>query len=99
MSDSNGLFQVLLAPRVTEKLTLCQKQSNQVIFKVAFNANKLQIKSAVEKMFHVDVLAVQTAHVRGKRKRLGKIMGQRKNWKKAFVRLKKGQSIDFFENS
>lgn len=99
MSDFNGLFQVLLAPRVTEKATLCQGQANQVIFKVALGSNKLQIKAAVEKMFDVDVLAVQTAHVRGKQKRLGKITGQRKDWKKAIVRLKEGQSIDFFENS
>lgn len=99
MSDFNGLFQVLLAPRVTEKSTFCQGQGNQVVFKVALDSNKLQIRAAVEKMFDVNVLAVQTSHVRGKKKRLGKIMGQRKDWKKAIVRLKEGQSIDFFEST
>ena len=99
MSDFNGLTQVLLAPRVTEKTTLCQSQGNQIIFKVALGANKIQIKAAVEKMFNVNVMAVQTSHVQGKKKRFGKVMGQRKEWKKAVVRLKEGQTIDFFENS
>lgn len=99
MSDSNGLFQVLMAPRVTEKATFCQAQGNQVVFKVIPSCNKFQIKAAVEKLFNVDVLAVQTSHVKGKQKRSGKMMGQRKSWKKAVVRLKEGQSIDFYENS
>lgn len=99
MSDFGGLFQVLLAPCVTEKATLCMGSANQVIFKVALGSNKLQIKAAVEKMFGVEVLSVRTAHVNGKQKRLGKITGQRRDWKKAFVRLQAGQSIDFFENS
>lgn len=99
MSDFDGLFQVLVAPRVTEKSTFCRSQGNQVVFKVALGANKMQIKAAVEKMFKVGVLAVQTAHVRGKKKRSGRTFGQRKNWKKAVVRLEEGQSIDFFGNS
>lgn len=97
MSDSTELFQVLRAPRVTEKSTFCLEQGNQVVFRVAPNSNKFQIKAAVEKMFKVDVLAVQTANTKGKKKRAGKAMGQRKDWKKAVVRLKEGQSIDFFE--
>ena len=99
MKDSNGLFQILLAPRVTEKSTLCLEQGNQMVFKVIPSANKSQIKAAVEKMFDVDVLAVQTARVQGKRKRFGRVIGQQKSWKKAVVRLKEGQSIDFFDES
>ena len=99
MSDLGGLFQVLHSPWVTEKATFCLGQGNQVIFKVAPTANKWQIKAAVEKMFKVDVLAVQTVSMQGKQKRVGKVAGQRKDWKKAIVRLKVGQSIDFFEKS
>lgn len=99
MSDSTELFKILKAPRVTEKSTLCLGTGNQVVFSVAPDANKLQIKAAVEKMFKVNVLAVQTARVKGKEKRFGRVMGRRKDWKKAVVRLKEGQSIDFFEAS
>lgn len=99
MSDSNTLYQILTAPRVTEKSTLCQEIGNQVVFKVALTSNKRQIKAAVEKMFKVTVVSVQTSNVRGKVKRFGKTMGKRKDWKKAVVRLNEGQSIDFFENA
>lgn len=97
MSDSNTLYQILTAPRVTEKATLCQEVGNQVVFKVAPGSNKRQIKAAVEKMFKVSVVAVQTSNVRGKEKRFGKNMGKRSDWKKAVVRLEEGQTIDFFE--
>ncbi len=99
MSDLGRLFQVLYSPWVTEKATFCQGQGNQVTFKVSPDANKRQIKAAVEKMFKVDVLAVQTVSMQGKQKRVGKVAGQRKDWKKAIVRLKAGQTIDFFEKS
>ncbi|MBF0095872.1 MAG: 50S ribosomal protein L23 [Magnetococcales bacterium] len=99
MSDLGGLFQVLQSPWVTEKATFCQGQGNQVIFKVAPTANKWQIKAAVEKMFKVDVVDVQTMNRKGKQKRQGRTVGQRKDWKKAIVRLQAGQTIDFFEKS
>ncbi|MBF0399587.1 MAG: 50S ribosomal protein L23 [Magnetococcales bacterium] len=99
MNNLGGLFQVLYSPWVTEKATLCMSQGNQVIFKVDPNANKRQIKAAVEKMFQVDVLAVQTVSMQGKQKRVGRVAGQRKDWKKAIVRLKSGQSIDFYEKA
>ncbi|MEO5341204.1 MAG: 50S ribosomal protein L23 [Magnetococcus sp. MYC-9] len=99
MNDLGGLFQVLYSPWVTEKATFCQEQGNQVVFKVAPGANKRQIRAAVEKMFKVDVLAVQTVSMQGKQKRVGRVTGQRQDWKKAIVRLKEGQTIDFFEKS
>lgn len=99
MSNFDDISQVLLAPRVTEKSTLCQIAGNQVVFRVALGSNKRQVRAAVEKMFSVNVEAVQTARVQGKRKRFGKVAGRRKDWKKAVVRLKEGQTIDFFENS
>lgn len=85
---------VLLAPHVTEKATLVGDGSNQFVFKVASNANKSEIKSAVETMFNVEVDTVSTLNVKGKIKRFGSSMGKRKNWKKAYVRLKPGQEID-----
>lgn len=95
MSDQTTLFKVLQTPRITEKGTLCLESGNQVVFKVAGWANKLQIKAAVEKLFKVTVLSVQTLNVKGKNKRFGKIDGHRKDWKKAMVRLEAGQTIDF----
>jgi len=99
MNDSNALFQILIAPRVTEKGTMCQERGNQVLFKVARWANKPQIKAAVEKMFDVQVVSVQTMHVHGKKKQVGRLKGRRQDWKKAVVRLEDGQSIDFFANT
>lgn len=99
MSDPYTLFQVLDVPRVTEKSTMCQEQANQMIFKVATWANKTQIKAAVEKLFSVKVVAIQTMKVIGKTKRVGRTQGQRNNWKKAIVRLEQGQTIDFYAKS
>ncbi|MBF0179486.1 MAG: 50S ribosomal protein L23 [Magnetococcales bacterium] len=99
MSDAYTLFQVLDIPRVTEKATMCQGDANQMIFRVATWANKPQIKAAVEKLFNVQVLAVQTMNVMGKSKRVGRFQGQRNSWKKAIVRLAEGQTIDFYAKS
>lgn len=98
MSDPYTLYTILDVPRITEKTTLCQEKGNQVTFKVGKNANKAQIKAAVEKMFDVKVLAVQTVNVKGKIKRFGRTIGRRKDWKKAIVRLQEGQTVDFFEH-
>ncbi|MBF0424701.1 MAG: 50S ribosomal protein L23 [Magnetococcales bacterium] len=97
MSDALTLFEVLRAPVVTEKSTMVMAKGNQVVFKVAAWANKPQIKAAVEAMFKVKVLGVQTSNMGGKEKRFGKTVGRRNDWKKAVVRLAEGQSIDFFE--
>ena len=94
MSDLT-LYNVLLAPHITEKATLALEQANQVAFRIAPWANKSQVKAAVEKMFKVTVLDVKTFNVKGKEKRFGQTMGRRKDWKKALVRLPEGQSIDF----
>lgn len=96
MSDRYSLYDVLSAPKVTEKSTLCNEKGNQVIFKVAKTANKRQVKAAVEKLFNVEVVSVQTLNVKGKSKRFGQTLGRRNDWKKAIVRLKEGQTIDFF---
>ncbi|HZP93167.1 MAG TPA: 50S ribosomal protein L23 [Burkholderiales bacterium] len=89
------LMQVLLAPVVSEKSTFVADKNAQVIFRVAPNATKPEIKAAVELMFKVQVERVQVANVRGKEKRFGRFIGRRNNWKKAFVCLKPGQEINF----
>jgi len=93
--NQQRLATILQLPHVTEKSTLVGEKSNQYVFKVLSNANKKEIKAAVEKMFTVEVLNVQTLNVKGKQKRFGAGIGKRKNWKKAYVRLKSGHEIDF----
>lgn len=89
------LLQVLVAPHVSEKSTNVAEAHNQVVFKVLPDARKDEIKAAVETLFKVDVRGVQTANVKGKQKRFGRMPGRRKNWKKAYVKLAPGQEIDF----
>lgn len=87
------MYQTILAPVVTEKATM-NTERNQVTFKVATDATKPEIKAAVEGLFGVKVLAVNTIVVKGKSKRFRGRPGQRSDWKKAMVRLAEGQSID-----
>jgi large subunit ribosomal protein L23 len=91
------LLQVLLAPQVSEKATYVADKHEQVIFRVATDATKPEIKAAVELLFKVEVESVQTLNVKGKVKRFGKSTGQRKGWKKAFVSLMPGQELNFVE--
>ncbi|MCK9189714.1 50S ribosomal protein L23 [Acidithiobacillus sp.] len=88
-------YLVLLAPIISEKSTMVQQQANQFVFKVARDSTKLEIKSAVEKLFEVQVLSVQTCNYTGKEKRMGSHIGRRSSWKKAYVRLAEGSSIDY----
>ena len=87
------MYQTILSPIVTEKATALTERS-QVVFKVALEATKPEIKAAVEGLFNVKVLAVNTLVVKGKKKRFRGREGQRSDWKKAMVRLAEGQSID-----
>ncbi|OYD52565.1 50S ribosomal protein L23 [Thauera propionica] len=89
------LLQVLLAPQISEKATFVADKNEQVVFKVAADATKPEVKAAVEALFKVEVKSVQVLNVKGKTKRFGKTMGRRKDWKKAFVCLKPGQEINF----
>lgn len=89
------LLQVLLAPQISEKATLIADKNEQVVFRVASDATKPEVKAAVELLFKVEVKAVQVANVKGKQKRFGKVFGRRKDWKKAYVSLKPGQEINF----
>lgn len=93
----NDFRQVLKSPIVTEKTTVLKESDNVVSFVVARNANKVEIKKAVEDVLKVKVENVRTINVAGKVKRTGQTMGKRSNWKKAYVSLKEGEMIDLFE--
>lgn len=89
------LAAVLQAPVVSEKSTVAAETNKRFVFKVQKQATKKQIKDAVEKMFSVEVAAVQVLNVKGKQKRFGRTIGKRSDWKKAYVKLKPGQDIEF----
>jgi large subunit ribosomal protein L23 len=92
-----NIYSVIIKPHVTEKTSLGSDSSNTVAIVVDKEANKIEIKQAVENLFKVKVADVRTVTVAGKVKRSGKTYGKRSNWKKAYVTLQEGQSIDFFE--
>ncbi len=89
------LSNVVRAPVVSEKSTVLADTENRFVFKVQKAATKKQIKNAVENLFDVEVESVQVLNVIGKKKRFGKIMGKRVDWKKAYVKLKPGHDIEF----
>lgn len=93
--NEERIYQIILQPVVSEKTTAAADKHRQIAFRVLPDANKREIKEAVEKIFEVEVLNVQVANVRGKIKRFGRTPGKRKNWKKAYVRLQQGHDIDF----
>ena len=82
---------------ITEKGTVMRETQNQYFFEVARDANKIEIKRAVEAVFHVKVDSVQTMQMRGKEQRRGRYVGRRSDWKKAIVKLKPDQKIELFE--
>jgi len=90
-------YAIVLRPLITEKSTIARDELNQVAFRVKRDANKIEIKRAVEELFDVEVLRVNTSIVHGKLKRRGRRVGQMPNWKKAVVTLAEGSSIDFYE--
>lgn len=92
------LHRVITSPLITEKGTLVNEQGNQFVFKVRPEANKVEIRHAVETLFKVKVDKVRTINYLGKYRRVGKSIGQRPCWKKAYVTLAAGQRIDFFES-
>lgn len=94
MSDER-LYKIILAPVVSEKTTRVAELSNQVVFKVIKDANKQEVRAAVEKMFDVEVEQVRILNVKGKTKRTRFGIGRRNDWKKAYVSLAEGQEIDF----
>ena len=90
--------QIIRRPLVTEKSTMMREAGDNIIaFEVDTKANKIQVKTAVEELFKVKVVKVRTANVLGKTRRVGRSLGNRSDWKKAYVTLGEGQRIDFFE--
>lgn len=94
MSDYR-LMDVLDAPIISEKSTIAAEKQNRFVFKVKKQATKVQVKKAVEALFNVKVDSVQVLNVNGKKKRFGRTLGQRSDWKKAYVKLKPGYDINF----
>ena len=92
------LLLVLDSPLITEKGTFVNEVGNQFVFRVRSEANKSEIRRAVEQFFKVKVEKVRTINYLGKHRRVGKWMGKRPSWKKAYVTLAAGQRIDFFES-
>jgi large subunit ribosomal protein L23 len=90
-------YQIIKRPIMTEKMNILKEQAHQVAFEVDRRANRVEIKKAVEMLFNVNVGWVRTLQVKGKIKRRGRIIGKRKDWKKAIVKLMPGQRIEFFE--
>ena len=93
--NKNRLYQVLVAPRVTEKSTHVGEKSNQYVFHVVNDASKSEVKGAVEMLFDVNVESVRIVNVKGKNKAFRMRPGKRSDWKKAYVRVQEGQVIDF----
>lgn len=90
-------YDIIKRPLVTEKTNIQKEESNQVTFEVDRRANRIEITRAVEQIFKVKVAKTRTLTVTGKIKRRGRILGKRKDWKKAIVTLMPGERIDFFE--
>lgn len=87
---------IIRYPSITEKNTSLRQTENKYVFEVVRTATKLQIKEAVEKLFGVEVVSVNTMVVKGKKKRMGRYAGYRPDWKKAVIKIKEGQSISKF---
>jgi large subunit ribosomal protein L23 len=95
VANEERLLKVILGPHVSEKSSIQTEQNNQYVFKVVKDATKSEIRRAIEHLFNVNVLGVTTSNLKGKLKRFGQRLGRHNDTKKAYVRLKEGQSIDF----
>lgn len=90
-------YDIIKRPVITEKTSIQKEDANQVTFEVDGRANRIEIRRAIEKIFNVRVADVRTMQVKGKVKQRGRIVGKRKDWKKAIVKLMPGERIDFFD--
>ena len=92
-------YDIIKRPLITEKTSIQKEDYNQMSFEVDRKANRVEIRQAVENIFKVKVDTVRTMQVKGKTKQRGRIVGKRRNWKKAVVKLMPGERIDFFEGA
>lgn len=90
-------YDIIIRPLITEKTSIQKEDHNQVSFEVDRRANRVEIRRAIEKIFNVKVADVRTMQVKGKIKQRGRVVGKRRDWKKAIVNLMPGERIDFFE--
>ena len=91
---TTNVYEVIRAPRVSEKTARLQEVSNQYVFEVATTATKADVKAAIEQIFYVKVESVNVVNVKGKQKAFRSRMGRRSDWRKAYVKLADGQTID-----
>ena len=91
------IYQVIKKVRISEKATMLQETTGELVFEVDRDANKIEIKNAIEEIFKVTVVNVNTVNVHGKMKRMGRTQGMTASWKKAVVTLREGDSIEVFE--
>ena len=99
MTYKERLLRVLRAPHVSEKVSFFMKNNSTVVLKVDKNANKIEIKNAAKILFGVEVKKICTLIVKGKAKRHSRYSGYRKNWKKAYITLSKGQDLNFISSN
>jgi len=92
-----NIYSVIKRPVVTEKSTIAREEENKYLFEVDRGATKIDIRNAVEKIFKVSVVDVHTINISGKKKRVGRVIGRRRNWKKAVITLAPGSSIEVHE--
>ncbi len=90
-------YDIIKRPVVTEKTNIQKEEANQVTFEVDRKANRIEVGRAIERIFNVKVVNVRTMQIRGKFKRRGRVLGKRRDWKKAIVTLRPGDRIEFFE--
>jgi large subunit ribosomal protein L23 len=98
MISEERLLKVLLSPIVSEKSSILMEKFNTVVLKVSRNSTKNEIKCAVKNLFNIEVDTVKTVYVKGKKKRQSNRIIRRKDWKKAYIKVKKGQNLDFMSN-
>ncbi len=92
-------FNMICKPYITEKVLYLYEDENKAVFKVNKSVNKIELKQTIESIFNVTVESINTLNVRGKKKRLGRWEGRRPDWKKAIVKLKEGDTIEYFEGA
>jgi len=92
-------YDVLIRPLLTEKITAMREIKNCVAFAIDSRATRIEVRRAVEKIFSVKVTAVNLMNVKGKKKRQGRFVGKRSDWRKAFVTLKEGEKIELYESA
>ena len=98
MISEERLLKILLSPHISEKSSILMEKFNTVVLKVLKSSTKYEIKSAVQKLFDIQVESVKTVRVQGKKKRQSNRIVFRSDWKKAYIKVKKGQNLDFMSN-